>query len=229
MSKIIKNFSEFQKVNEDGPMDFVTNILGSGAEAVTDVVKGKVSDYLVSFFGVHPESLFGTIVRNFAETVDVSELYDFIVKGEGGISVKTIAPKLTDVTMETITELGVDGIVDRFTKKEYPIDKNGWVYRTIKEMVSNSAKQVTFRENILNFWTMILTSIAGGENKSPFAQIKSGKNPFELTPDEEKKISSDPAVKQAAEKSGMDITSVLKGIMGGSTNPSGAFGTVGGQ
>jgi hypothetical protein len=50
MSKIIKNFSEFQKVNEDGPMDFVTNILGSGAEAVTDVVKGKVSDYLLSFF-----------------------------------------------------------------------------------------------------------------------------------------------------------------------------------
>ena len=96
-------------------------------------------------------------------------------------------------------------------------------------MISNSAKQATFRENILNFWTMILSSIAGGENKSPFDQIKSGKNPFELTPDEEKKISSNPAVKQAAEKSGMDVTSVLKGIMGGSTNPSGAFGTVGGQ
>jgi hypothetical protein len=73
------------------------------------------------------------------------------------------------------------------------------------------------------------TSIAGGENKSPFAQIKSGKNPFELTPDEEKKISTNPAVKQAAEKSGMDVTSVLKGMMGGATNPSGAFGTVGGQ
>jgi hypothetical protein len=225
MSKIIKNFSEFQKVNEDGAMDFVTNILGSGAEGVTDVIKGKVSDYLLGFFGVEPESLFGTIVRNFAETVDVSELYDFIIKGEGGISVKTIAPKLTDVTMETITELGVDGLADRFKIK----DKNGWVYRTIKEMISNSAKQATFRESILNFWTMILSSIAGGENKSPFGQAKSGKNTFELTPAEEKKISTDPAVKQAAEKSGMDVTSMLKGIMGGATNPSGAFGTVGGQ
>ena len=225
MSKMIKNFSEFQKVNEDGPMDFITNLLGSGATAVGDVIKGKVSDYLLGFFGVKPESLFGTIIRNFAETVDVSELYDFIIKGEGGISVKTLAPKLTDVTMETITELGVDGLATRFGIE----DKNGWVYRTIKEMISNSAKQATFRESILNFWTMILTSIAGGENKSPFAQVKSGKNPFELTPDEEKKISTNPAVKQAEEKSGMDVTSILKGMMGGATNPSGAFSTVGGQ
>lgn len=225
MSKMIKNFSEFQKVNEDGPMDFITNLLGSGATAVGDVIKGKVSDYLLGFFGVKPESLFGTIIRNFAETVDVSELYDFIIKGEGGISVKTLAPKLTDVTMETITELGVDGLATRFGIE----DKNGWVYRTIKEMISNSAKQATFRESILNFWTMLLTSIAGGENKSPFAQVKSGKNPFELTPDEEKKISTNPAVKQAEEKSGMDVTSILKGMMGGATNPSGAFSTVGGQ
>lgn len=226
MSKMIKKFSEFQKVNEDGAMDFITNMLGSGANALTDVVKGKVSDYLLSYFGVDVESIFGTIIRNFAETVDVSDLYDFIVKGEGEISVKTIAPKLADVTMETLTELGVDGIATRLKIK----DKNGWIYRTIKEMISNSAKKAEFRENILNFWIMILSSIAGGENKSPFAAVnQGGKNPFALNPSDEKKLSSDPAIKQAAEKSGMDVSSILKGIMGGSTNPSGAFGTVGGQ
>lgn len=225
MTKIIKNFTEFQRVDEAGAMDFITNLVGSGADAFGDVIKGKVSDYLLNFFGVKPESLFGTIVRNFAETVDVSDLYDFIVKGEGGISVKTLAPKLTDVTMETLSEMGVDGIATRFKIE----DKNGWIYRTIKEMISNQSKQADFRENILNFWTMILTSIAGGENKSPFAQVKSGKNPFQLTSAEEKKISSDPAVRQAAEKSGMDVTSILKGMMGGGTNPSGAIGTVGGQ
>ena len=128
--------------------------------------------------------------------------------------------------METLTEMGVDGIATRLKIE----DKNGWVYRTIKEMISNSAKQATFRENILNFWTMILSSIAGGENKSPFvAAGQGGKNPFALNPSDEKKLSSDPAIKQAAEKSGMDVSSILKGIMGGSTNPSGAFGTVGGQ
>jgi hypothetical protein len=224
MTKIIKNFSEFQRIDE-GFGDIVSGLLGSGATALTDVVKGKVSDYLLSYFGVSPDSIFGTIIRNFAETVDVSDLYDFIVKGEGEISVKTIAPKLADVTMETLTELGVDGIATRLKIE----DKNGWVYRTVKEMISNSAKKAEFRENILNFWTMILSSMAGGENKSPFSQVKSGgKNPFSLTPSDEKKISSDPSVKQAAEKSGMDVSSILKGIMGGSSNP-GGIGTVGGQ
>ena len=226
MSKMIKKFSEFQKVNEDGAMDFITNMLGSGATAVTDVVKGKVSDYLLSYFGVNADSIFGTIIRNFAETVDVSDLYDFIVNGKGEISVKTIAPKLADVTMETLTELGVDGIATRLKIE----DKNGWIYRTVKEMISNSAKKTEFRENILNFWTMILSSIAGGENKSPFvAGNQTGKNPFALNPAEEKKLSTDPAIQQAAEKSGMDVSSILKGIMGGSSSSNGAFGTVGGQ
>jgi hypothetical protein len=53
MSKMIKNFSEFQKINEDGPMDFITNLLGSGATAVGDVIKGKVSDYLLGFLGLN--------------------------------------------------------------------------------------------------------------------------------------------------------------------------------
>jgi hypothetical protein len=224
MTKIIKNFSEFQKVDE-GAMDFLSGLLGSGASAFTDVIKGKVSDYLLGFFGVKPESLFGTIIRNFAETVDVSDLYDFIVKGEGGISVKTLAPKLTDVTMETLSEMGVDGIASRFKID----DKNGWIYRTVKEMISNQSKQADFRENILNFWTMILTSIAGGESKSTFSPTKAGKNPFDLTSTEKKKISSDPAVKQAAQKSGMNVSDIIKGLSSGGTNPSGAMGTVGGQ
>lgn len=224
MTKIIKNFSEFQKVDE-GAMDFLSGLIGSGASAFTDVIKGKVSDYLLGFFGVKPESLFGTIIRNFAETVDVSDLYDFIVKGEGGISVKTLAPKLTDVTMETLSEMGVDGIASRFKID----DKNGWIYRTIKEMISNQSKQADFRENILNFWTMILTSIAGGETGSTFSPVKAGKNPFDLTSAEKKKISSDPAVKQAAQKSGMNVSDIIKGLSSGGTNPSGAFGTVGGQ
>jgi hypothetical protein len=211
MSQIIKKFSDFQTTNEDFSW---SSLLASAGEGVTDVVKGKVSDYLISFFGVHPDSLFGTIVRNFAETVDVSDLYDFIVKGEGGISVRTLAPKLTDVTMETLTDKGVDGIVDSFTKEKYPIDKSGWVYRTIKEMISNQSKQADFRENILNFWTMILTSIAGGENKSPFSQVKSGKNPLKVTPQEAQKLAADPAIQRAASQSNtnpMDLINRLAG------------------
>jgi hypothetical protein len=210
MSKMIKKFSEFQKVNEEGPMDFFSNLVGSGSDAFGDVIKGKVSDYLLGFFGVKPESLFGTIIRNFAETVDVSDLYDLVVKGEGGISVRTMAPKLTDVTMETLSEMGVDGIATRFKIE----DKNGWIYRTIKEMISNQSKQADFRENILNFWIMILTSVAGGENKSPFSQIKSGKNPLTITPQEAQKLAANPAVQRAADKSNtnpMDLINRLSG------------------
>ena len=211
MSKMIKKFSEFQKVNEDGPMDFLTNLAGSGATAVGDVIKGKVSDYLLGFFGVKPESLFGTIIRNFAETVAVSDLYDLVVKGEGGISVKTMAPKLTDVTMETLAEMGVDGIATRFKIE----DKDGWVYRTVKEMISNQSKQADFRENILNFWTMILTSVAGGENKSPFSQVKSGKNPLTVTPQEAQKLAADPAVQKAASQSNTNPMDLISRLMPG--------------
>ena len=208
---MIKKFSEFQKVNEDGPMDFLSNLAGSGAEAFGDVIKGKVSDYLLGFFGVKPESLFGTIIRNFAETVDVSDLYDLVVKGEGGISVRTMAPKLTDVTMETLSEMGVDGIATRFKIE----DKDGWIYRTIKEMISNQSKQADFRENILNFWTMILTSISGGENKSPFSQVKSGKNPLTVTPQEAQKLAANPAVQKAAAQSNTNPMDLISKLMPG--------------
>jgi hypothetical protein len=224
MSQIIKKFSDFHHVDE-GAMDFLTDLVKGGDNAITDVIKGKVSDYLVHFFGVKPESIFGTILRNFAETVDVSDLYDFITKGEGNISVRTLAPRLADVTIETLTEMGIDGIAGRFGIE----DKNGWIYRTIKEMISNSSKKAQFRDNIENFWTMILTSISGGETKSPFQTVKSGENPFRLTQSEERKISSDPEVKQAAEKSGMNMSDLLKSMTSASTNPKGPFGTVGGQ
>jgi hypothetical protein len=223
MTKIIKNFSEFQRIDEAGVMDFFSGLIGSGSTAFKEVIKGKVADYLIGFFGVKPESIFGTIVRNFAETVDVSELYGFITKGKGSISVKTLAPKLADVTMETLTEMGIDGVATRLGIE----DKNGWIYRTMKEMISNQSKQADFREKVVGFWTMILTSVAGEDNKSILG--KAGKNPFGLTSSEKKALSSDPMVRQAGEKSGMSMDSILKQLTAGATNPSGAMGTVGGQ
>jgi len=241
MSKIIKNFSDFQKINEEGgALDFIKNLVGSGAGAFTDVLKGKAIEYLYGYFGVTEDSLFGKILTNFAETIEISELYNFIIKGDSGISVKTLAEKLTDTTMETFTEVGIDGLAERFnlTKSNIDVWRNGWIYRTLKEMISNKAKQADFRESILGFWTMVLTSIAGG-GKSPLSQLgqqgqssNNKKNPFDLTPEEEKKASTDPGLKQAANRSGMDVSSMLKGIMGGlggSANQNGAAGTVGGQ
>ena len=82
-------------------------------------------------------------------------------------------------------------------------------------MISNSAKQATFRENILNFWTMILISIAGGEDKSPFAQVKSGKNPLTVTPQEAQKLAANPAVQKAAAQSNTNPMDLISNLLGG--------------
>lgn len=223
MTKIIKNFSEFQRIDEGGVMDFFSGLIGSGSTAFKNVIVGKVSDYLFGFFGVKPDSIFGNVLRNFAETVDVSDLYDLIIKGKGSITAKTLAPKLTDVTMETLTELGIDGLATRLGIE----DKGGWIYRTMQEMISNQSKQPDFREKINSFWVTALTSIAG--DSTVRIGGKSGKNPFQLTSSEKRALSSDSTVQQAAEKSGMNMDTLLKQITGGATNPSGAMATVGGQ
>ena len=217
MTKMIKNFSEFKEVNED-VSDIIGGLISSGSTALTDVVKNKVTSYLLEFFGANPDSIFGTIVRNFAETIYVSDLYDWIIKGQGDISVRTLAPRLADVTFETLFELGPDGIADRLKIT----DKKGWIYSTIKEMLVNSAKKEEFKDQLLAFWTWVLTYMSGGETKSIFGAVKNGKkSPFS--------IAEDPEVQKAAEKSGVDMASILRNLSSGGTNPSGQMTTVGGQ
>ena len=216
MTKIIKNFSDFHKIDE-GYGDILGGLVSSGSTALQDVIKNKVTAYLLEFFGADSEGIMGTIIKNFAETIYVTDLYDWIVKGKGDISVRTLAPRLADVTFETLFELGPDGIAERLK-----IDKKGWIYSTIKEMLVNSAKKEEFKDHLLSFWTWVLTTMAGGESKSVFGTVKNNqKNPLQ--------IANDPEVKRAAEKSGVDIASILRNLSAGATNPSGQMTTVGGQ
>ena len=209
MTKIIKNFSEFSKVDE-GYEDILGGLASSASTAFTDVIKNKITAYMLEFFGANPDSIMGTIIKNFAETIYVSDLYDWIVKGEGDISVKNLAPRLADVTFETLFELGPDGIAQRLK-----IDKKGWIYSTIKEMLVNSAKKGEFVDQLTSLWTMALTSIAGGENKSPFSQVKSGKNPLTVTPREAQKLADNPAVQKAAAQSNTNPMDLISRLMPG--------------
>ena len=209
MTKIIKNFSEFSKVDE-GYEDILGGLASSASTAFTDVIKNKITAYMLEFFGANPDSIMGTIIKNFAETIYVSDLYDWIVKGEGDISVKNLAPRLADVTFETLFELGPDGIAQRLK-----IDKKGWIYSTIKEMLVNSAKKGEFVDQLTSLWTMVLTSIAGGENKSPFSQVKSGKNPLTVTPREAQKLADNPAVQKAAAQSNTNPMDLISRLMPG--------------
>lgn len=209
MTKIIKNFSEFSKVDE-GYEDILGGLASSASTAFTDVIKNKIIAYMLEFFGANPDSIMGTIIKNFAETIYVSDLYDWIVKGEGDVSVRNLAPRLADVTFETLFELGPDGIAQRLK-----IDKKGWIYSTIKEMLVNSAKKGEFVDQLTSLWTMVLTSIAGGENKSPFSQVKSGKNPLTVTPREAQKLADNPAVQKAAAQSNTNPMDLISKLMPG--------------
>ena len=216
MTKTIKNFSDFRKVDE-GYEDILGGLAGSASTAFQDVIKNKVTAYMLEFFGADSESIMGRIIKNFAETIYVSDLYNWIVKGQGDISVRNLAPRLADVTFETLFELGPDGIAERLK-----IDKKGWVYSTVKEMLVNSAKKGEFIGHLLSFWTWVLTSIAGGDSKSVLGTVKNGQMGS-------LRIAEDPEVKKAAERSGIDVASILRNLSAGATNPSGQMTTVGGQ
>jgi len=206
MSKIIKNFSEFESTNEEFDLSSIFSNLGNvGA----DLVKGKVAEYLYGYLGVKPESILGTVITNLVETIDFSEYWD-IITGGGSFPASKIAPKLADATIETITEMGIDGITSKMSSS---LDKSGLIYRSFKELISNQARKAEFRENLITMWTWILT--AGGPSSS------SKKKPFTLSKTEAKTLAKDPSLKGQ----GLNMSDLIKSFTGG--NP--ATGTTEGQ
>jgi hypothetical protein len=200
MAKIIKKFSDFQSTNEDFSLG---SLISSAGEGLVDVAKGKLIEYLYGYFGVKPESLLGTILTNFVEQVDIAEYPQFI---SGEISVRDMAPKLADATIETITEMGIDGIATKFKIE----DKNGLVYKTFEEMLSNQSRRADLRENLVGLWTWVLGGASSG-SQSAFPNT-TGKNPLSVTPQEAQKLAANPAVQKAAAQSNtnpMDLISRL--------------------
>jgi hypothetical protein len=200
MSKIIKNFSEFESTNED--FDF-SSIMGNLGDVGADLVKGKVAEYLYGYLGVKPESIIGTIITNLVETIDFSEYWE-IITGKGDLPVGKLASKLADATIETITELGIDGITSKVSSS---LDKSGLIYRGFKELISNQSRKADFRETLIDMWTWILTAGSGS-----FSSGSSKKNPLTITKSEAKTLANDPAVK----KQGLNVNDLVSSFTGGS-------------
>jgi hypothetical protein len=210
MSKIIKNFSEFESTNEEFSFGSLIGGLGLG-DVAADLIKGKVIEYLYGYLGVTPESVLGTVITNLVETIDFSEYWD-IITGGGYMPADKLAPKLADATIETFTELGIDGIAGKMSAN---LDKSGLVYRAFKEMISNQTRKADFRENLIAMWTWILTAGSSSGSQS------SKKDAFSFTKEEAKKIANDPAVKKEIKNSGAsasDVTDMLKSFTGGMPN-----------
>lgn len=210
MSKIIKNFSEFESTNEEFSLASLVSGLGLG-DVAADLIKGKAIEYLYGYLGVTPESVLGTVITNLVETVDFKEYWD-IITGGGYMPADKLAPKLADATIETFTELGIDGIAGKMNAN---LDKSGLVYRAFKEMLANQTRKADFRENLIAMWTWILTA---GASSGPGSKSKDA---FSFTREEAKKIANDPAVKKEIENSGAspsDLTNMLKSFTGGMPN-----------
>ena len=203
MSKIIKNFSEFESTNEAEGFDF-SSLLGNVGDVGADLIKSKIAEYLYGYLGIKPESLMGTIISKLVQTVDFKEYWD-IITGGGDFPVSKIAPKLADATIEVVSDKGVDGIATSFSST---LDKNGLIYRSIKEMITNQSRKAEFRENLISMYTSILTAGKGGLGSSK-------KNPFTFTPTEAKTLANDPGLKSASGSKGPGAADLLQSLMGG--------------
>lgn len=208
MSKIIKNFSEFENTNEDFSLG---SLFGSLGQAGADIIKSKAIEYFYGYLGVSPESLIGKVISKVAQTIDFSEYWDMISGGEM-IPADELAPKLADATMELLVDPGIDGIVSSVNSS---LDKSGLIYRFLKELLVNQTRKEDFRKDLINIWSSILGSVnSGGSSASTNRFGYSDRNPLNFSSSELKTLAKDPAVK----REGYNVTDLTNSLMGG--NPS---------
>ena len=224
MSNIIKNFSDFHSSSkvDEGVGDFLGGLFSKAGGALGDVIKSKIASYLYEWLGVPEGSFLGTVIEKVAQEIDIAEYGDLLTGGS--IPVEKFAPKLADATMETIVTMGV-----RPTAQKLGIENtNGLIYRTIEEMITNETKKKEFRDVLVSIYTWVLGGGSPGSSKSssmfrPIVKDKSGntKNIFSFTPEEQKKIASDPAVKGATQTGALTLDDILANLTGGSTTSGG--------
>ena len=167
MSSIIKNFSQFHFLNEED--SFWSSLVGNLGGGIKNVAVGQVTDTLLGKLGIKANTFGGTIIRNMVQSLDLSEYPQFIM---GEVGVKEIAPKLADATIATLSDMGVDGIATRLLKMEEG-QRDGLIYKMIKELISNEASKREFKDNLVGVWTWILGgSSPSSSQSSPFGVIK---------------------------------------------------------
>lgn len=188
---MLKSFSEFEKkkINEADlfSWDTAKNLFGKGLDAISDVVKAKVTATLLEKLGIKEGSIFSKLVQNFVETIPVGDYYSLLFQGKA--SAAYLAPKAAQATMEFLQEKGLDGIAQALG-----IDEKGLIYRSISEMISNETSKGEFMKTLEEFYLGIF---GGFEAVSP-EEFKKG-----LTSSEKEKVSS--SLLQAAKNSGAEV------------------------
>lgn len=188
---MVKSFSEYIKnpVNEADlfSWDTVTSLFGKGLDAVSDVLKAKVVATLLSKLGIKEGTIFSKLVENFVETIPVGDYYSLMFKGKASASY--LAPKAAQATIEFLMEKGVDGVAENLG-----VEKDGLIYRTISEMVTNETTRENFKNNLEKFYLEIF----GGLEPTSVEQFKK-----DLSSQEKNQIMS--SLEQTAKAQGTDL------------------------
>ncbi len=156
----VKSFDEFNsgELTEASSsvfsFDFLGNLFTKGLDAFSDVLKGKVIAFLMEKLGISEGSIFSKLVQNFVETIPVADYYAILFKGK--VSAPYLAPKAAQATLEFLQEKGVDGIADALGVS----DKNGLLYRTISEALTNQTTQQNFKKSMENFFLQLFGGIS---------------------------------------------------------------------
>jgi hypothetical protein len=188
MANNIKSFSDFKSASvSDVNENWVSDLLGYAGGAFSDVLKGKASAYLMSFFGIGEQSIFSKLVQNFVEQIPIADLTKIIFAGKANSAY--LAPKMADATIEFLSEKGLDGIA-----QDLHIDPSGWIYRTLSEIVSNQARRENFREQLVGFY---LQAFNGFESPD-MDEFKNSLSPMETR-------SLEKGLEDVARRSGGDI------------------------
>lgn len=190
----VQNFDEFtfKKIDEANDsffsFDFLGNLFTEGFGAFSDVLKGKVIAYLMEYLGIAENTIFSKLVQNFVEQIEVKDYYGILFGDKKKASY--FAPKAAEATIEFLTEKGVDGIA----KDLGVTDTNGYLYRTISEMLTNQTKKAGFTKTLENFYL----SLFGGLPQSSMDDFKKS-----LKPEEKAKLENDLVAK--AKTKGIEV------------------------
>ena len=138
--------------------------------------------------GIGEGSIFSKLVQNFVETIPVGDYYAILFKGKA--SAPYLAPKAAQATLEFLQEKGVDGIAEALGVT----DKNGLLYRTISESLTNQTTQQNFKKSMENFYLQLF----GGIPETSMEDFQKG-----LSSQEKSKLSN--SLVQAAESQGVEV------------------------
>lgn len=159
---------------------FSGGLMSKGLDSLGGVAKNKVAEYLLSYLGIGPNSLFGMIITESAEQIDMSEWWSLITEGK---MPDNMPKKMAAATMELLTRKGVDFVADRLgiAKKsektaadvkrdglggmlnlfggETGSGQDGLLYRMLSEMIQDQASKGALSKTLENFYGTMFSQI----------------------------------------------------------------------